>query len=199
MNGPQVIPPAYGLLGDQPHHRDRRRRQHRVLEPLRRGHADGRARHVHGAAHRRQRDQRDRRSGVVQAAGAAGVPAEHRRAGAARGQLRRRPRPIAARWCSKGAGKCATCHSGPAFTDANSKLHAPGEVVSEPEPNGAPSYASRSATKQYRTAPLRGRLAARAVLPQRQRRHARRRRRHLRHAQVAGPDRRPEEPTWSST
>ena len=30
------------------------------------------------------------------------------------------------------------------------------EVVSEPEPNGAPSYASRSATKQYRTAPLKG-------------------------------------------
>ena len=25
-----------------------------------------------------------------------------------------------------------------------------------PEPGGAPSYASRSATKQYRTAPLRG-------------------------------------------
>jgi cytochrome c peroxidase len=30
------------------------------------------------------------------------------------------------------------------------------EVVSEPEPNGAPSYASRSATKKYRTSPLRG-------------------------------------------
>jgi cytochrome c peroxidase len=29
-------------------------------------------------------------------------------------------------------------------------------VVSEPEPGGAPSYASRSATKQYRTAPLAG-------------------------------------------
>ncbi len=29
-------------------------------------------------------------------------------------------------------------------------------MVSEPEPNGAPSYASRSATKMYRTAPLRG-------------------------------------------
>jgi cytochrome c peroxidase len=35
-------------------------------------------------------------------------------------------------------------------------LHAAIEVVSEPEPNGAPSYASRSATKQYRTAPLAG-------------------------------------------
>jgi cytochrome c peroxidase len=29
-------------------------------------------------------------------------------------------------------------------------------AVSEPEPNGAPSCASRSATRQYRTAPLRG-------------------------------------------
>jgi len=55
-----------------------------------------------------------------------------------------------------GAGKCVTCHSGEKFTDANSRLHAPSEAVSEPEPKGAPSYASRSATKQYRTAPLRG-------------------------------------------
>ena len=54
------------------------------------------------------------------------------------------------------AGKCATCHSGDKFTDANSRLHAASAVVSEPEPGGAPSYASRSATKQYRTAPLRG-------------------------------------------
>jgi mono/diheme cytochrome c family protein len=53
-------------------------------------------------------------------------------------------------------GKCATCHSGPEFTDGNSRLHSPSEVVSEPEPNGAPSYASRTATKQYRTAPLQG-------------------------------------------
>ncbi|MEO7013892.1 MAG: hypothetical protein ABI127_06230, partial [Dokdonella sp.] len=30
------------------------------------------------------------------------------------------------------------------------------EVVSEPEANGVPSYASRSATKMYRTAPLKG-------------------------------------------
>lgn len=55
-----------------------------------------------------------------------------------------------------GPGKCVTCHSGDEFTDANVRLHDPSEVVSEPEPNGAPSYASRSATKQYRTAPLRG-------------------------------------------
>ena len=55
-----------------------------------------------------------------------------------------------------GKAKCAACHSGPQFTDANTQLHAASEVASEPEPNGAPSYASRSATKQYRTAPLRG-------------------------------------------
>jgi mono/diheme cytochrome c family protein len=55
-----------------------------------------------------------------------------------------------------GAGACSTCHSGSAMTDANSRLHAASEVVSEPEPNGAPGYASRSATKQYRTAPLHG-------------------------------------------
>ena len=56
----------------------------------------------------------------------------------------------------EGAGQCVLCHSGLEFTDANTRLHAPSEVVSEPEPAGTPSYASRSATKQYRSAPLRG-------------------------------------------
>ena len=51
---------------------------------------------------------------------------------------------------------CASCHSGLNFTDANERLHAPSEVVSDPAPNGVPSYVSRSATKMYRTAPLRG-------------------------------------------
>src|SRR5690606_28281983 len=51
--------------------------------------------------------------------------------------------------------RCASCHTGPELTDANERLHLPADVVSEPEPDGAPSYASRSATKQYRTAPLR--------------------------------------------
>ena len=54
-----------------------------------------------------------------------------------------------------GAGKCSTCHTGTLLTDANIRLHAPSEVVSEPEPNGAPSAAARSATKMYRTTPLR--------------------------------------------
>jgi mono/diheme cytochrome c family protein len=58
----------------------------------------------------------------------------------------------------EGPGTCATCHTGNLLTDANERLHDPSEVVSEPEPNGVPSYASRSATKQYRTTPLRGLL-----------------------------------------
>jgi mono/diheme cytochrome c family protein len=53
----------------------------------------------------------------------------------------------------EGAGKCATCHSGTTFTDASATLHPPGDSMAEPE---APSYASRSATKLYRTTPLKG-------------------------------------------
>jgi cytochrome c peroxidase len=58
----------------------------------------------------------------------------------------------------EGQGTCATCHAGNLLTDASERLHDPSEVVSEPEPNGVPSYASRSATKQYRTTPLRALL-----------------------------------------
>jgi mono/diheme cytochrome c family protein/cytochrome c5 len=53
----------------------------------------------------------------------------------------------------EGAGRCMTCHSGETFTDANAMLHPPGDSMAEPE---TPSYASRSATKQYRTTPLKG-------------------------------------------
>jgi mono/diheme cytochrome c family protein/cytochrome c5 len=53
----------------------------------------------------------------------------------------------------EGAGKCATCHTGENFTDANSTLHPAGDSMAEPE---TPSYASRSATKLYRTSPLKG-------------------------------------------
>jgi hypothetical protein len=55
-----------------------------------------------------------------------------------------------------GQGQCASCHVGSHFTDAPGRLHSPTEVVSEPEPNNAPSFASRSATKMYRSTPLRG-------------------------------------------
>lgn len=59
----------------------------------------------------------------------------------------------------RGQARCSTCHQGPTFTDVLSGpdprvpfLHAPAEVGM----NGA--YAARSATKQYRTTPLRGLL-----------------------------------------
>jgi len=55
-----------------------------------------------------------------------------------------------------GRGQCAGCHSGSQLTDASARLHDASEVVSEPEPEGVPSYAARSATGQYRTAPLHG-------------------------------------------
>jgi mono/diheme cytochrome c family protein/cytochrome c5 len=53
----------------------------------------------------------------------------------------------------EGPGRCATCHTGAKFTDANERLHPVADSMVEPE---APSYASRTATKQYRTSPLRG-------------------------------------------
>jgi mono/diheme cytochrome c family protein len=53
----------------------------------------------------------------------------------------------------EGAGTCATCHSGALFTDANTRLHPATDSMAEPE---SPSYAARSATKQYRTPPLKG-------------------------------------------
>lgn len=53
----------------------------------------------------------------------------------------------------EGPGTCATCHSGALFTDANTRLHPASDSMAEPE---SPSYASRSATKQYRTPPLKG-------------------------------------------
>lgn len=55
-----------------------------------------------------------------------------------------------------GVARCVECHAGAEFTDANDRLHSPAEVVSEPEAPETPSYASRSATGQYRTAPLKG-------------------------------------------
>lgn len=52
-----------------------------------------------------------------------------------------------------GAAKCASCHSGALLTDANARLHPPGDSMAEPE---TPSYAERTATRQYRTSPLKG-------------------------------------------
>jgi mono/diheme cytochrome c family protein len=52
-----------------------------------------------------------------------------------------------------GKANCASCHSGPELTDANTRLHPVGDSMAEPE---TPSYAARSATKLYRTSPLKG-------------------------------------------
>ena len=50
-----------------------------------------------------------------------------------------------------GDGKCVSCHVGDQLTDVNDgKLHTPGEV------GQSALYAQRSATKLYRTTPLRG-------------------------------------------
>jgi mono/diheme cytochrome c family protein len=53
----------------------------------------------------------------------------------------------------EGQAGCVACHSGPSFSDANLTLHPPADSMAEPE---IPSYASRTATKMYRTSPLRG-------------------------------------------
>src|SRR5262249_44043357 len=53
----------------------------------------------------------------------------------------------------EGKGQCSSCHSGTTFTDANVTLHPPQDSMAEPE---TPSYAARSATKEYRTTPLKG-------------------------------------------
>lgn len=49
-----------------------------------------------------------------------------------------------------GAGSCSSCHTGSTFTDANVRLHDPAKYFTDP------TYALRSATKMWRTSPLRG-------------------------------------------
>jgi mono/diheme cytochrome c family protein len=67
-------------------------------------------------------------------------------------------RAIRGRAVFRNEAGCASCHQGRTFTDVLSGsgsapvLHDPAEVGQEPE------YAERSATKQYRTTPLRGLL-----------------------------------------
>jgi len=152
-NGPQVIPPAYGLKGI-----------HRITST---GDGDDLAywnRYVgvtqmggHGSFTERRTGVKvtngtdDQVSGKLAALQAyqLSLPAPVAPAGsfdaaaAARGEA-----------LFSGIGNCASCHSGAQFTDANSRLHSPADAVAEAA--GVPSYASRSATQQYRTAPLRG-------------------------------------------
>lgn len=155
LNGPQVIPPAYGLAG--------------VARITATGDGDAIAywnRYVavtqmggHGTFTERRTgvDVRNGTDDLVTSklpalqAYQLSLPAPPPPAGsfdaaaAARGKL-----------VFEGAGQCASCHHGPQLTDANERLHPPTTVVSEPEPAGVPSYASRSATRQYRAAPLHG-------------------------------------------
>ena len=49
-----------------------------------------------------------------------------------------------------GAGQCSSCHVAPHYSDANSRLHAPADVGTNP------LLAQRGSTGQYRTTPLRG-------------------------------------------
>jgi cytochrome c peroxidase len=49
-----------------------------------------------------------------------------------------------------GKAGCASCHHGPALTDAGETLHAAAETGVDP------FYATRTATGLYRTTPLRG-------------------------------------------
>ena len=49
----------------------------------------------------------------------------------------------------RGEARCVTCHTGPSFTDAGERLHAPAETGMDP------AYAQRSTTGRYRTTPLR--------------------------------------------
>lgn len=155
LNGPQVIPPAYGLLG-----------VHRITST---GDGDDIAywnRYVAVTQMGGQGTFAEPRTGVNVTNGTVDLVSSKLPALQAYQLSLVAPLPPAGSFdpvaaargklVFEGAGQCALCHSGPQLTDANSTLHAPSEVVSEPEPNGAPSYASRSATKQYRTAPLAG-------------------------------------------
>ena len=155
LNGPQVIPPAYGLAGI-----------HRITST---GDGDDIAywnRYVGVTQMGGHGTFSDRRIGVNVTHGTDDLISAKLPALQAYQLSLLAPAPPAGSFdpvaaergkaLFNGAGTCATCHSGDALTDANLRLHPPTDVVSEPEPNGAPSYASRSATKQYRTAPLHG-------------------------------------------
>lgn len=154
-NGPQVIPPAYGLQGI-----------HKITAT---GDGDEIAywnRYVAVTQMGGQGSFADSRTGVsvthgtvdlvtarlpalqayqLSLAAPAAPPGSFDAAAAARGKL-----------VFSDRGHCISCHSGAQFTDANIRLHPVADVVSEPEPGAAPSYASRSATRLYRTAPLKG-------------------------------------------
>lgn len=155
INGPQVIPPAYGLRG-----------VHRITST---GDGDDIAywnRYVAVTQMGGLGSFSDSRTGVNVTNGTIDLVSSKLPALQAYQLSLAAPPPLAGSFdpaaaargkiVFRSAGQCSRCHKGPTLTDANIRLHPPSDVVSEPEPNGAPSYASRSATKQYRTAPLAG-------------------------------------------
>ena len=155
VNGPQVIPPAYGLLG--------------VNRITATGDGDDIAywnRYVAVTQMRGHGSFADSRTGVSVTYGTEDLVSSKLPALQAYQLSITAPLPPAGSFDApaaargkmvfEGAGQCLSCHTGETLTDADVRLHPPEDVVSEPEPNGAPSYASRSATKQYRTSPLAG-------------------------------------------
>lgn len=59
----------------------------------------------------------------------------------------------------RGAARCSSCHQGSTFTDVLSGPDRRVPFLHDPDDVGADAtYANRSATKQYRTTPLRGLL-----------------------------------------
>ena len=155
INGPQVIPPAYGLLG-----------VHRITST---GDGDDIAywnRYVAVTQMGGHGSFSDSRTGVNVTNGSSDLVSSKLPAlQAYQLSLAAPPPPVGSfdpaaagrgKAVFEGAGTCSSCHTGPTLTDANVRLHPASDAVSEPEPNGVPSYASRSATKHYRTAPLAG-------------------------------------------
>ena len=80
----------------------------------------------------------------------ADLPVQPGEAGAARGQIRCRRGGARPPGLQRGRGMCGSVTRGPLYTDVNSGiLHFPREVGQDR------AYAQRSATKRYRTTPLR--------------------------------------------
>jgi mono/diheme cytochrome c family protein len=155
LNGPQVIPPAYGLNG-----------VHSITAT---GDGDDIAywnRYVAVTQMGGHGSFSEPRTGVNVTNGADDLVSDKLPALQAYQLTLLAPTPpagsfdpdAAARGQALFAGKatCASCHSGSELTDANARLHPVSDAMGEPEPAGVPSYASRSATQQYRTAPLKG-------------------------------------------
>ena len=81
-----------------------------------------------------------------------------------------------------GTARCATCHIPPTYTDVMSGPNPSVPFLHDPLDSPTDkAYAARSATKEWRTTPLRGDVAAPALLPRRQRRGSARRGQSLQH------------------